>query len=130
MDHHLYDRCASSHFDLSGTGVDRKDAVEGTVKVQVDSEMLKFLRDHAIQSQTLPQWSEIAVEFICACDSEIISLRKQLATAEAEVDRVNKRWCETVPGYFVCRACKQVCVKAVGEYDGMCEECFDKEEDE
>jgi hypothetical protein len=57
-------------------------------------------------------------------------LKDEVARLRAKLDHANKRWCEVVPGYFVCKRCKEVCLEAVGEYDGMCEECFDQEEDD
>lgn len=57
------------------------------------------------------------------CNQKLMAQNGELMI---KLDHANKRWCETVPGYFVCSNCNEVCVEAVGKYEGMCEECYDE----
>lgn len=52
--------------------------------------------------------------------------KQDIERLRALLQHANARWCATVPGYFVCAACGEVCVEKVGKYDGMCEQCYDE----
>lgn len=58
-----------------------------------------------------------------------LQMQKKIDELARLLDESRRAWCRTVPGYFICKRCKEVCVTKVGEYDGMCEECFDEEDD-
>lgn len=48
------------------------------MQVQIDLEGLKSLREHTLKCGTLLQWTDLAIEYIEACEAEIRRLREKV----------------------------------------------------